>query len=537
MVSETFEQVLSAAQADGSLNPAWKKLVNTRFFVPVRSASGSAASSAELHLTDAAGDGKRSILVAEVREQAEPQQGSVLTSLRGHDLVRMLQPGAGIRIALSDRVFEIASDRVEWLRKGIDASLAKAAAKASAAASAAAPAPTPAAAPVPVRAAEPVRAPAPVIPDKAAPARTSVRRPAAATLDVAALEPRSVVMPNIGLALFVPAAWGESSTPGGLRFQDKQSGTLLELTGSLRPNVSLTQWMSNRIGMVQQQMPCLTQDGVAVDINGEGWGERIEGKAAEFSGTFPGDKAPSRFLLACLRIEGTVVAITIRAPAAAFEQHRAVYQWLLGRVNIKPVAAELYSMAAASGGASINALEAGVYSVSAASMGGEAVAQREADGEPGMVGLSMKGRMGRLRAMAYSIPLFIATFVGGIAAALVGFSAGVAVYVVGGLVAIAILYLSIRLMVLRMHDVNLSGKWLIGLFAAMMLMGAFDKKEFMAVALALFSFGTMLVYCLVPGTDGENGYGDATGPDSTLVKVGAGLFILMYGVTLLGQLT
>ncbi|MDQ1834478.1 DUF805 domain-containing protein [Massilia scottii] len=514
--------------------------MNTRFFVPVRSASGSGASSAELHLTDAAGDGKRSILVAEVRAQVEPQQGSVLTSLLGHDLVRMLQPGAGIRIALSDRVFEIAGDRVEWLRKGIEASLAKAAAKAGGAASAAAPAPVPApaAASVPARAAEPVRAPAPAIPGKAAPARTSVRRPAAATLDVAALEPRSVVMPNIGLALFVPAAWRESGTPGGLRFQDKQSGTLLELTGSLRPNVSLTQWMSNRIGMVQREMPCLTQDGAAYDISGEGWGERIEGKAAEFSGTFPGDKAASRFLLACMRIDGTVVAITIRAPAAAFEQQRAVYQWLLGRVNIKPVAAELYSMAAAPGGASINALEAGVYSVSAASMGGGAAAQREEGDEPGMVGLSMKGRIGRLRAMAYSMPLLVAVFVGGIATAVVGLNAGVAVYVVGGLVAIAILYLSIRLMVLRMHDVNLSGKWLIGLFAAMMLMGAFDKKaEFMAVASVLFSFGTMLIYCLVPGTDGENDYGDATGPDSTLVKVGAGLFILMYGVTLLGQLT
>ncbi|MDQ1923665.1 DUF805 domain-containing protein [Massilia pseudoviolaceinigra] len=505
--------------------------MNTRFFVPVRSVSGSAASGAELHLTDAAGDGKRSILVAEVREQVEAQQGSVLTSLRGHDLVRVLQPGAGIRIALSDRVFEIAGDRVEWLRKGIDASLAKAAAKAGTAASAAVPAPAP------VRAAEPVRAPAPVIPGKAAPARASVRRPPAATVDVGALEPRSVVMPNIGLALFVPAAWGESRTSGGLRFQDKQSGMVLELTGSLRPNVSLTQWMSNRIGMVQQQMPSLTQDGAAYDINGEGWGERIEGKAAEFSGTFPGDKAASRFLLACMRIDGTVVAITIRAPAAAFEQHRAVYQWLLGRVNIKPVAAELYSMAAASAGASINALEAGVYSVSAASMGGGAVAQRETDGEPGMVGLSMKGRIGRLRAMAYSIPLMVAMSVGGIAAAVVGINAGVAMYVVGGLVAIATLYLSIRLMVLRMHDVNLSGKWLIGLFAAMMLMGAFDKREFMVVALVLFSFGTMLIYCLVPGTDGENDYGDATGPDSTLVKVGAGLFILMYGVTLVGRLT
>ncbi|NHZ81154.1 DUF805 domain-containing protein [Massilia sp. CCM 8695] len=512
--------------------------MNTQFFVPVRSTSGSAASSAELHLTDAGGDGKRSILVAEVRERVEPPHGSVLTALPGLELVRMLQPGAGIRIALSDRVFEIAGDRVEWLRKGIEASLAKAAAKAHAAASAPAPASTPAPAPapasVPVRATEPVRAP--VILDKAPPARASVGRPPVAALDIAALQPRSVVMPTIGLALFVPAAWRESSTPGGLRFQDKQGGTVLELTGSLRPNVSLTQWMSNRVGMVQQQMPYLTQDGAAYDLHGEGWGERIEGKAAEFSGTFAGDKAASRFLLACLRIEGTVVAITIHAPDASFEQNRAVYQWLLGRVNIKPVAAERYSMAVVSGGASVNALEAGVYSVSAASIGGAGGAQREAGDAPGMLGLSMKGRIGRLRAMAYSTPFIVATGVLVAAAVVVGTDASVAIYSIGALAGIATIYLSIRLMVLRMHDVNLSGKWLIGFFGAMVLMGAFDQKEFMVAASAIFWLGSMLVYCLVPGTDGENDYGDESGPDSTLVKVGAGLFILLQVVFLLGRL-
>jgi hypothetical protein len=37
----------------------------------------------------------------------------------------------------------------------------------------------------------------------------------------------------------------------------------------------------------------------------------------------------------------------------------------------------------------------------------------------------------------------------------------------------------------------------------------------------------LLVYCLIPGTDGENDYGDAPGPNSTLVNVGAVLAILM----------
>ncbi|MDQ1815893.1 hypothetical protein RBA41_21590 [Massilia sp. CCM 9210] len=43
--------------------------------------------------------------------------------------VRMLHAEAGILAALSDRTVDIAGDRVEWLRKGIEASLAKAAAR------------------------------------------------------------------------------------------------------------------------------------------------------------------------------------------------------------------------------------------------------------------------------------------------------------------------------------------------------------------------------------------------------------------------
>lgn len=483
MASETFEQVLSAAQADGSLHPAWKKLVHTHFFVPVRAASGSAASSAELYLTDAAGDGKRTILVAEVRERVDQQQGSVLTSLQGLDLVRMLQPGAGIRIALSDRVFEIARDRVEWLRKGIEASLAKAAATARDAAGA--------------------PAPAPVVPAQAPPA--PVRQQAGVPLDIAALKPRNVTIADIGLAFFVPAGWHQSRTPRGLRLRD-DSSSVLEATGLHRPNVSLRQWVGMRLAIVQHEMRYLKQDGEPYDIDGDDWGDRVKGKAMEFTGTFPGDECESRYLVACIRIDGTVCAMTIRAPADAFEQNRALYKWFLSRVDIAAAPAGVYG-APASGAGSAGAIEAG--------------------DAPGVFGFSIRGRIGRMRALAYSLPVYLPLVVLAIGSAAIvpkmsrGGSAAI-------LAAIAVLmFFCVRLMVLRLHDVNVSGKWLLGFMLAIGLGGALGKENFVIVASLMFWTGSMLMYCFVRGSDGDNDFGEAPGPDSNLVKLGAGMLIFL----------
>lgn len=486
MALETFEQVLGAAQAGESMNAAWKKFVNTTFFVPVAQPGG--AGGVTLRTRDIQGDGNRAIMIAEVREAANDGQGSLLVALLGADVVCLLQPDAAIVVALSGRTFEIAHDRVAWLRKSIEAARAK-----SATARAAAPAPAPAAAPA--------AAPAPVATAKAVPPR----RPANAPLDVAALKPRNVVIPDICLEFFVPSAWHESSMPRGLRYRD-DSGTVLEASGHLRPDVPLGKWVEMRLALVKHEMRYLTQVGEATDIHGDDWRDRVKGKAIEFSGTIPGDDFESRYLLACVRTDEVVAVIAIRAPADVFERDRSLYKWFLSRLDPKPMGAPAPYRAP---GAS-----AGFGSSNATPF------------EPGVFGMSMEGRIGRLRALAYSLPLLTAMALLGIAAAVIMPKArvlGGGLFLVGGLYAV---YSSVRLMVLRLHDINLSGKWLLGFLLVIGLAAALRNSNFVMIAAGIFWIGTMLIYCLVPGTDGDNDYGAAPGPNSTLVKIGATLVIV-----------
>ncbi|NHZ97318.1 DUF805 domain-containing protein [Massilia sp. CCM 8734] len=480
MALETFEQVLGAVQAGESMNAAWKKFVNTTFFVPVAQPGG--AGGVTLRTRDIQGDGSRAIMIAEVREAAHDGQGSLLVALLGADVVCLLQPDAAIVVALSERTFEIAHDRVAWLRKSIEVARAK-----SAMARDAAPAPAP--------------APAPVATAKAAPPR----RPSNAPLDVAALKPRNVVISDICLEFFVPSAWRESGMPRGLRYHD-DSGTVLEASGHLRPDVPLGKWVEMRLALVKHEMRYLTLVGEPTDIHGDDWRDRVKGRTIEFSGTIPGDDFESRYLLACVRTDDVVAVIAIRAPADVFERDRSLYKWFLSRVNLRPMSAPAPYRAP---GAS-----AGFGSGNATPF------------EPGVFGMSMEGRIGRLRALAYSLPLLLAMVLLGIAAAVIMPKAkilGGGLFLVGGLYAI---YSSVRLMVLRLHDINVSGKWLLGFLLLIGLAGALRNSNFVMIAAGIFWIGTMLIYCLVPGTGGDNDYGAAPGPNSTMVKIGATLVII-----------
>jgi hypothetical protein len=128
MTSETFEQVLIAAQAEGSLTSAWKKFVNTKFFVPVVRSADNDPKKFTLHLANGPEHGGPAVRISEVRERLEQAQGATLATLSGADVVRMLHAEAAILVALNDRAFTIARDRVDWLKKGIEAAQARAAA-------------------------------------------------------------------------------------------------------------------------------------------------------------------------------------------------------------------------------------------------------------------------------------------------------------------------------------------------------------------------------------------------------------------------
>lgn len=530
MASETFEQVLTAAQADGSFTPAWKKFVNTKFFVATVRAADDNPRNYSLHVGTA--DGQPTVTISELRERLAAHDGNALVAMSGADVVRRLHADGAILVALSDRAFSIARDRVDWLRKGIEAAQARAAEKARQASAdkapqagafptlepvlASPPAPPPAPAPVKV-AAPPLsleKAPPPA-PEKTAP--TPVQRNQVGVLDVAALKPRSVTIPKIGLEFFVPGDWTESATTTGLRFADPQRQSTMEASGFHRPNLSMAQWMEMRMALVRHEMRFLTQDGESYRIEGEGWRSRVQGMAAEFTGTFPGDDVESRYLVACIWVDGTLASIAIRAPAAVFERNRALYKWLLGRVDMNAAAATVYRAPGSSLAADIGQWD-------------------EAETPP-MFGFSLEGRMGRMRALAYSFPVMLPFVLIAILAAVVAPLGMVFGLIALGAAALVTMWFSLRLMVLRLHDVNMSGKWILGFLAFIVLGGILKNFIMVGVVSLIFWLGSAIIYCFIPGTDGDNDYGSPPGPNSTLVNIGAGLFILLQVFSIVGSIT
>jgi hypothetical protein len=126
---EAFEQVLATARASGSLNSAWQKFVHTQFFVPVLRTADDNPRDFTLD-TSAQPDGE-SITISEVGERLD-QKADALATLSGAVVVRMLPADAAIVVALSQGVFTIPADCVEWLKVGIEAAQAKAATNAAA---------------------------------------------------------------------------------------------------------------------------------------------------------------------------------------------------------------------------------------------------------------------------------------------------------------------------------------------------------------------------------------------------------------------
>ncbi|MES2017916.1 MAG: DUF805 domain-containing protein [Pseudomonadota bacterium] len=489
-MSDTFEQVLAAAQAEGSLTAAWKKFVNTKFFVQVVRAADNDPKKATLHLARGPQSGAPVVHISEVRERLEQPHGATLATLSGADVVRMLHAEAAILVALSDSAFTIAKDRVDWLKKGIEAAQARAAAKAQQGA------------PAPAPAAVALTKPAP------APEAAPVRRVQGGVLDVAALKPRAVTLSQLGLEFFVPGSWHEIRSNRAIKFTDAASGSVVEASGLQRADLSLAQWQDMRMALVRHEMRYLVQDGEPYAIDGEGWRDRVKGMATEFTGTFPGDEHVSRYLLACIRIDGTAVMIGIRAPADAFEQNRNLYKWLLSRVDlVVNVPLEVQASAGRPG--------------------------RTFDGDhdgpdtPAIFGMSLEGRITRLQALAYSFPVLLPITGAGILSAVV--MPRNPVLGVGIMISALVvwLWLSMRLLVLRLHDANIGGKWILYYLGLALVTGIFRMPLLSTLIISVGLLAMTVVYALVPGSADDNDFGPPPAENSGWVKLGALLFVML----------
>ena len=156
---------------------------------------------------------------------------------------------------------------------------------------------------------------------------------------------------------------------------------------------------------------------------------------------------------------------------------------------------------------------------------------------PSGFGLSMAGRIGRLRYLAFCIPPVILLFALGIP--LIFISKQITgIWANTLFVAPLVLYfwMWLRLLVLRLHDVNRSGWWFFGMLFLLALAQAVASSRLgMAVQFARGApLVAMALLAMWPGTRGENDFGPPSGPNTGWVYAGVALFALGLLISLLG---
>ncbi len=146
---------------------------------------------------------------------------------------------------------------------------------------------------------------------------------------------------------------------------------------------------------------------------------------------------------------------------------------------------------------------------------------------PRCLGFSLRGRIGRLRYLAYSLPGYVVTFISVFMVGALNGRGGspsvgaVAVVVVIGLLGV---FLSIRVVILRLHDLNRSAWWiLLAVVAAVSL--PFSR---VGVGVGVLVIGGLylvasLVLVFWPGSRQSNNYGSPPG------KLGSGGFEATFG--------
>jgi uncharacterized membrane protein YhaH (DUF805 family) len=150
---------------------------------------------------------------------------------------------------------------------------------------------------------------------------------------------------------------------------------------------------------------------------------------------------------------------------------------------------------------------------------------------PHPLGWSLHGRIGRLRYLAYAFSAYVPLVAGLALGALIGGGghAGAGFVIPLGLGALVTVWLAIRAMVLRMHDLNRSGKWVLAMMVAPAV-AAFSQSPGAVVATAVILIVATLLLILVPGSRGANAYGVPPGPNTAWTIVGAVLALMLGAI-------
>ena len=152
-----------------------------------------------------------------------------------------------------------------------------------------------------------------------------------------------------------------------------------------------------------------------------------------------------------------------------------------------------------------------------------------------MMSLSMAGRIGRLRYLAFSWPIFALGSLLAMMAAVVVPQHKASGMILLILAAVLCLWMPLRLMAMRFHDVNLSAKWVLALLLFPGLAGAVGASH-MVVICAGFFWVAAIVLVALPGSESENDFGPPPGDNTTAVKVGAGVVLFLMALGVIGNI-
>jgi uncharacterized membrane protein YhaH (DUF805 family) len=159
----------------------------------------------------------------------------------------------------------------------------------------------------------------------------------------------------------------------------------------------------------------------------------------------------------------------------------------------------------------------------------DAVERPSYSATPHPLALSTQGRIGRLRYMAYSIPAYLplaaTSLIGLILTAIIDSKAILILFIGIGWLVTSIL--GIRILILRLHDLNRSGWWIL----AGILAGVAGVTSGAPWLLIIPGAGS-LALLFWPGKHASNDYGPPSGENTIWTIVGA---VTMVGLTLIGS--
>lgn len=158
---------------------------------------------------------------------------------------------------------------------------------------------------------------------------------------------------------------------------------------------------------------------------------------------------------------------------------------------------------------------------------------------PGVLSLFIDGRIGRLRYLAYSWPMMVLSGLG-ILAAVVPKTPAMMKSREMLLIPVAVLFVlwfltMLRLMALRLHDVNRSAKWVLALLFLPALGSVMGGPQMVPICSSVFWIVSLLLI-IWPGSEGYNDYGPPAGPNTTLVKVGACVILALMTLGVVGNI-